>query len=197
MKRIDRTALLTLAAVALLPTTGAAQARWSLDVRAGAAFPTEDLGAVELDTGLGFEATVGYRLLPHLSAYAGWDWHRFGAGDALATGGELEETGYAAGFRFEHPFAGETGNGPAYRLRAGVTFNHLEVEDDGGDIVADSGHGAGFELGAGVTFPLGDEWRLAPGLRWRTLTRDLEAGSVSEEVTLSYLALEVGLTWWF
>lgn len=173
-----------------------AQDPWTLDVRAGVAVPTQDIGEDDLDTGFGFEGTIAYRVLPHLSVYGGWDWHKFGSDASFAgTDADFEETGYAFGLRFEHPFAGESGDGPAFRLRGGATINHLEVEDPNGDLVADSDHGLGWEAGAGITVPLSDDWQLSPGARYRSLSRDLTIDGVTTEVDLRYVALELGVTW--
>ena len=109
-------------------------------------------------------------------------------------GGQLdpEATGYCAGLRFEHPL-GHTSL--AYILRVGVTLEHIEVEDDEGDLVADSDHGLGFEAGVGVAVPLGEHWRLTPGVRYRALTRELADDSPAPDVEmdLKYFAFEVGV----
>jgi hypothetical protein len=175
-----------------------AQGPWTLDLRAGAALPTQDLGQDEISTGTGFEGSLGYRIMEHVSAYAGWDWHRFAADQSFAGSDvDFEETGYAYGVRFEHPFSGESGGGPAYTLRAGGTYNHLEIENSEGDIIADSGHGAGWEVGAGVTFGLNEAWRVSPGARYRSLSSDVELGDTTTDVDLRYVALEIGITWSF
>lgn len=191
---------LGLTALGLILAAGSAHAQdaWTLDVRAGAALPTQDLGANELDTGFGFEGTLGYRVMPHLSLYGGWGWHRFGSsGAANGTDLDFEETGYAFGLRFEHPFSGESGDGPAYRFRAGGTYGHIEAENPDGEIVTDTGHGAGWELGGGITFALGDAWRLSPGVRYRALSRDLTIGEAIIDAELEYVAVDLGVTWSF
>lgn len=197
-----RATIVSLATFAILACSAplAAQGVWELDVRAGAAHPTQDIGDDALDTGFGFEATLAYRFLPHLAAYGGWDWRTFEFEEATTFAGEgvdLEETGYAFGLRFEHPFAGASGTGPAYRIHAGATVNHVELEDDAGDRVADSGHGLGWEAGAGVTFPLSDAWRLAPAVRYRSLSRDVDIDDVTTQIELRYVAAELGVTWRF
>jgi hypothetical protein len=101
------------------------------------------------------------------------------------------------GLRFEHPFSGESGDGPAMQFRAGGTYNHIEIEDPDGDIVADSGLGLGWEIGTGVTLPLTGNWRVSPGLRYRALSRDVTIGSTTTGVDLRYVALELGFTWGF
>jgi hypothetical protein len=168
-----------------------AQERWEFEFRAGAAVPTEDPANVSLGTGFGFEGTVAYRLQPHLSVYAGWDWHRFPADGAfVGATSDLEETGYAFGMLFEHPVG--RSEVLAIQLRGGGTYNHLEAENNGGDSIGDSGHGLGYEAGVGLAFRMGNSWRLTPGLRFRSLSRDLEIGSTSLATDLRYVALELG-----
>ncbi|HET6837191.1 MAG TPA: hypothetical protein VFH24_04050, partial [Gemmatimonadales bacterium] len=98
----------------------------------------------------------------------------------------------AFGLLFEHPL----GNSEtvALQLRAGGTYNHIELENSAGDQIADSGHGLGFEGGAGLVLRLADSWRLTSGLRFRSLTRDLESGGIASAADLRYLAVEVGFS---
>ena len=143
-------ALLLIAA----PGTIHAQSRWRFEIRGGPAFVTQDLGDAALGTGFGFEGTVGYRFQPHLWAYAGWDWHRF-SDEASFAGSEndLEETGYALGLQFEHPIG--RSEAVALQLRAGGTYNHVEIENTAGDLVTDSEHGLGWETGAALAVRFG------------------------------------------
>lgn len=185
---------------ALAPSDVDAQRRWAFELRANAAVPTQDIGDDELDTGFGLEGTFRYRFLTHLGAYAGWDWIRFGADDAFAGANmDLEETGYVLGLRFEHPFSGEepTGAGLAWWVRAGGTYNHIEVENSDGDMVADSGHGVGWEAGGGLAYGFAGSWSLTPGVRYRSLSRDVEIGGTTTDVDLQYVAFEVGLARFF
>lgn len=187
-------ALLTVAAV--LATAGLdAQERWNLDVRAGVGIPADDLGDAELDPGAGFEGTVALRVMTHLWAYGGWGWHQFSTDlPVWGTDTDVEQTGYVFGLRFEHPFSGESGAGPAVRVHAGGTMEHLEVEAGEGDLITDSDHGAGWEAGVGVSFPAWGGWRLTPGVRYRGLSRPLAFEDITPEVYLEYVAVEVGLS---
>lgn len=193
---MSKSALLLSSAFFLFSITSAAysQDRWEFEVRGGAAFPTVDVGDVALDTGFGFEGIFQYRFLPHLGAYAGWDWMHFSgeSGDV-----DVEETGYAFGLRFEHPFGGEAGPGLAYWLRGGATVDHIELEDEAGDITADSGHGLGWEAGAGLSMRLGDHARFRPGVRYRSLSRDLDLGAGEQSVDLRYVTAEIAFGWRF
>ena len=182
-----------LVALCLLPASLQAQERWGFDLRAGGAAATAELGDADLSIGFGFEGTLMVRTMEHLFVYAGWDWHAFSSDESFAGPDiDFEETGYAFGVLFEHPL--KNGDLPAIQLRAGATVNHIEVEDDDGEILADSGHGVGWEVGAGLAVPFGDSWRLTPGFRFRTLSRDLEIGSTTTAVDLSYIAFEIGFS---
>ena len=169
-----------------------ARDNWSLEIRSGIAFTTQDMGDADLGTGFGFEGTIAYRFMPHLAAYGGWDWYHFSADQSFAVADvDVEETGYAFGLQFIHPL-GESSL--AYFIRAGGTLNHIEIENNEGDIVADSKQGLGWEIGAGMVCSLGDCWNLSPGVRYRFLSRDLEIGDSSTPVDLTYLAVEMGLS---
>jgi hypothetical protein len=174
-----------------------AQERWAVEFSGGAAVPTGDLGDLDLNAGLAFGGTVSVKVMPHLGIYGGWDWVHFSA-DETGPGGEVdvEETGYVLGLRFEHPFRGEEGL-PKFRLQAGGTYKHIELEDEEGELIADSGHGLGWELGAGLVLPLGERWTATPGFRFRSLSRDLDFGAGGQSVDLRYVTFDVGFAWRF
>jgi hypothetical protein len=167
----------------------------AFDLRTTGALSTQKLAGAELDTGLGIGGALAYRLQPHLFAYAGWDWLRFHAAESfVGADADFEETGYTVGFRFEHPL--ESGS-VTYRVEAGATYKHVEVESEAGELLADSGHEAGFELAGGVSLPLSGAWRLTPSLRYRSLQPVFEVDGVSRESALRYGALEVGVSYRF
>jgi hypothetical protein len=166
---------------------------FEVDVRAVGATSTQRLAGTDLSVGAGFGATAAYFLQPHLALYGGWDWLHFQADQSFAGADmDFEETGYAAGLRFEHPIGGSERT--LYRLEAGGTFKHVEIEDDGGDIVSDSGHELGFEVGGGVVFPLGSAWRLTPTVRFRTLQPSFEITGVTTRSDLRYVGFELGVS---
>lgn len=190
------TIAVAISSVLVAASPALAQQPWVVELRGGVAFPTADLGEDELDTGLGFEGTIRYSFLPHLAAYAGWDWMHFGADEAVGvTDVDVEATGYALGLRFEHPFSGEAGPGPAYWVRAGAIIDHIEIEDQEGDLIADTEHGLGWEVGAGVAIGVGEKGSLTPGVRFRSLSRDLEFDGGEMPVDLRYVAAELGFAW--
>jgi hypothetical protein len=183
--------VIALAASALASDLGAQRA--TIDLRGAAAAPTGKLGTSELGVGAGLGATLAWRMQPHLHLYGGWDWLRFSADDAFAgvSKPDFEETGYTLGLRFEHPVRAESRL--LYRVEAGGTYKHIELEDSAGDIVANTGHGLGYEVGAGLLLPMGASWHFAPMLRYRALSRDFRIGSVATPANLRYAGLELGI----
>lgn len=191
------TAIILGAALLAAPAAASAQQRFAIELRPELAVPVSDLSDASLDAGFGFEVVASYRIMPHVSVYGGWDWHRFSTDEfAGVVEADVEETGYAFGLRFQHPIgSSET---MAFRAHAGGMYNHVEVEDADGELSQDTGHGLGWEAGVGAAFRLGDAWEVSPGLRLRSLERDFEAGSFGPvTATLQYIGIGVGFARWF
>ena len=178
--------------VVFVSTSAAAQNRFLVELRGGPAFATDALSDADLGRGWGAEATASYRFLPHLSLYGGWGWRWFPAsGNAFAGADvDVEEAGYTFGLQFAHP----VGSSPiGYFLRAGGIYNHLEIENSEGSRIADSGYGLGWQIGAGVIVPLGRQWYLMPGVRYRALACSISVGTTRTDVELTYVAVGVGV----
>ncbi len=189
--------LLTIAALILLTLFGQsyAQDKWSLEFRPGVDYATQDIADADLGLGFGAELTIAYRFMPHLAAYAGWSYNNFAVDQSFAgSDASFEETGYTFGLQFIHPI-GESGL--SYLVRVGGTFNHIEIENNDGDIIIDSGHGLGWQAEAGLVIPLSEKFSLSPSLRYRSLNRDIKIENVSTSVDLNYLSVGVGLSWSF
>lgn len=181
-------------ALGVCTSSALAQSRFSLDFNAGAAMPTQDLGDAALGTGFGFGAAANLRVMPHLHLYAGWEWHRFATDEPfLGNDYDVEDTGYAFGTRFQHPLSTKL---DAW-VRAGGLFNHVELEDDAGQIVSDSGHELGWEAGGGLGYWISDKVAIMPGVRYRTYSADLTLGQSTVPVDLSYVTAEIMLTYRF
>lgn len=193
MKRL----LLTIAALTLFAVFNQSysQDKWSLELRPGANYATQDIADADLEFGFGGEFTIAYRFMPHLAAYAGWSYNNFAVDQSFAgPDANFEETGYTFGFQFIHPI-GESNI--KYLVRAGGTYNHIEIENNNGDITIDSGHGLGWQAEAGLVIPLSDKFSLLPGVRYRSLNRNIDINDVSTSVDLNYLSVGVGLSWSF
>jgi hypothetical protein len=172
-----------------------AQDKWSLEFRPGVNYATQDIADADLGIGFGAELTIAYRFIPHLAAYAGWSYNNFAVDQSFAgVDASFEETGYTFGLQFIHPI-GESGL--SYLVRAGGTYNHIEIENNSGDIIIDSGHGLGWQAEAGLVIPLNERFSLLPSVRYRSLNRDIEIENVSTSVNLDYLSAGVGLSWSF
>jgi hypothetical protein len=170
--------------------------RLSVEFRPSASFATNDLGGADIGAGGGFETTISFRFMPHLSAYAGWGWNTFKSNDPL-TGTDdsnFEETGYTFGVQFIHPLPSTK---ISYMVGVGAIANHIEVEDSEGDIYADSGHGLGWQAECGLAIPVGEKWRLIPGIRYRSLSRDIQYGPTVTPLDLRYISIGMGVNWTF
>lgn len=182
----------------LLTLNGLAQdtgSRFSFELGLGPSFPTQNLGGADLNTGVGFEGIFHYRFMPHMGTYAGWGWNKFSADNSFAGNNmDFEETGYVFGLEFKHPIG--TSN-YAYYLRAGGLYNHIEAEDDDGNITDDTGHGLGWQLAGGIDVPLGGKWSLTPGVKFNALNREFDDGEITRDLDLRYLTARVGILWQF
>ena len=172
-----------------------AQDKWSLEFRPGVNYATQDIADADLELGFGTELTIAYRFMPHLAAYAGWSYNNFAVDQSFAgPDASFEETGYTFGFQFIHPIGEST---LSYLVRLGGTYNHIEIENNAGDIIIDSGHGLGWQAEAGLVIPLSEKFSLLPSVRYRSLNRDIEIENVNTSVNLNYLSVGVGLSWSF
>jgi hypothetical protein len=167
------------------------QNRWSIEFRPGVNLPTQKLGDAEIKTGYGFEGSLAYRFLPHLSLYGGWSWNRFSSNRSFAGANSVfEETGYTYGLQFIQPiFSSKV----SLLLRAGGLANHIEVENSSGDIIADSGRGFGWQAEAGFAISLAEKWRMQPSVRYRSLSRDIKLNGITTAVDLNYISLGLGI----
>jgi hypothetical protein len=168
--------------------------KFGVEIRPGASLATTELAGSSLDPGFGIEGTLHLDLWKSLSVYAGWGWNRFASDESFAGNDiDFEETGYVMGLRYTYKL-------PQAPLglfaKAGAIYNHIEVED-GGDIIADSGHGWGWQSEAGVDISLGNGWKLRPGLKYQALNRDLTVGNANRIVDHNYISLGVGIARYF
>jgi len=167
-----------------------AQERWSIELRPGVNFPTSEIADSELNTGFGAEFTIGYRFMEHLGAYAGWGWNRFVQENSIGDT-DVEMKGYTFGLNFTHPI---NESSFAYMVRGGAIYNHLEFENEEGDITQDTGHGFGWEAGLGLQWSLTETWKLTPQVGYRALQREMEVDGISSDVELNYFSASLGIT---
>lgn len=187
--------ILAAAALSVTATASAQFSPFSLELTPGGSYAVQEFGNLEGGPGLSSSNHIRYQFLPHLSAYAGWEWHRFFL-DREAEEMDVEQTGYALGLRYEHPLSGEAdrdASAPAWWVRAGATLAHFEVEDESGESVDGTDHGLGWEAGAGISWPLSRRFAIAPGLSFRMLRREIDLGLGPQDATLSFATLGVGI----
>lgn len=185
--------ILTIVLVILSLFSGAQEEekRFGFELSSGVSIATQKLSGADLNPGFGFEGVFHYRFLPHTGVYGGWGWNRFGADNSF-TGSDVcfEETGYVFGLQIKHPI-GQSAT--SYYFRAGGLYNHIEIENADGDITHDSGHGLGWQLAVGLDFDLGKNWSLTPGLKFNSLSRNVNEEGVDVPLDLNYLSFRIGI----
>ena len=96
------------------------------------------------------------------------------------------------GLMFLHPLSDD--GAFDYFLKAGPIVNHIELEDEEGTLLSDSGHGFGFQVETGLSFSLSDSWRLTPGIKYQTLSREVPIGASKYRLDLNYLSVGATLS---
>lgn len=185
-------AFFLMALMVVLQLTGHAQQvekRFGFELNTGISAAVNKIGDTKTNVGFGFEGLLHYRFAQHTGLYAGWGWNRFGADDSFA-GNDIciEETGYIIGLQYQQTLR----QSMDYYVRAGLLYNHLEIENSDGDIIHDTGHGPGFQLAAGLVIPLSTKWSLMPGVKFNALNRDLTVEGVERSLSQNYLQIRVG-----
>ena len=182
------------AAAALLSISAFAQdnsRRFGLELNGGAAMATSRISEEKANPGFGFEGILQYRVLPFTAIYGGWGWNRLVVDESFAgTDARFEETGYVFGLQFRHPVGKLPMN---YFLRAGGLYNHIEIENTDGDIIHDSGHGLGWQVAGGLDINLGSKWSLAPGVKFNSLTTEINDEGIIRPISHNYLSVRVGI----
>jgi len=177
-----RSLLLSSSLLLLTPGIARAQARLTLDVRAGAAVPAGSFRNGPLEGGSiaaapAFGLHFGLRRNRWLDLYAGFSQLRFGcAEDGCAGAGDLVSTMWDLGFHIR-PRSGPWGPW----LRVGAVMGGTEIElpgplGEGGSGVVEevSDLGIGGEFGFGWRVRLADSFGLSPGVRYTLVNQMLD-----------------------
>jgi len=185
--------LLTLTLSVILSLGALAQEkdkRFAFEISGGPSFPTSEF--VEgIKIGFGFEGIFQYRFLPHTSVYGGWGANWLSTELANSDNNmDYEETGYVLGLDFRHPIGDSR---MAYYLRAGALYNHIETENEEGEIINDTKHGPGFQLAGGLDFNLGNNWSLTPGLKFNYLSRETDYEGTPTQLDYQYISVRIGI----
>lgn len=167
------------------------QKRYGFELSSGLSVATSEPGGAEMNPGFGFEGIFHCRILKQTGLYGGWGWNRFGADASFAGSGvSFEETGYVIGLQHKQPVGKSH---LSIYLRAGMLYNHIEIENEDGDITHDTGHGPGFQFAAGIDYPLGKNWSITPGIKFNSLSNETTRESVTTEIDHNYLSFRIGI----
>jgi len=198
-RALPKVILLITTVLLILVFFGSAYSQNNLNItfRPGANFPMNDLGTTELSNGsCGFETTIAYKFMPHLQVYGGWGSNWFTENEPNDDS-ELRfvETGYSFGLQFIHPMSPESKLN--YMIGGGGIYNHIETENEDGDIIDDTEHGLGWQVDAGLLIPLGHQnrWQIMPTVRYHELSREDTTNGTHANLDLNYFSVGVGVIW--
>lgn len=186
--------ILMLAAMTLMSVQNQAQEtekKFGIEFNGGLSLATQKVADARMQPGFGYEGLLSYRFMPSMGVYAGWGWNKCASKDSFAGKDiDFEETGYVVGLEFRRAFAASDLTG---FVRAGGLYSHLELENNDGDIIADTGHGFGFQLAGGIDVPLGKNWSLMPGIKFNSLQRDVAFEGVDRNLQHHYVSARLGV----
>lgn len=167
------------------------ESRFGIELNSEVSIVSTDLNGANLNTGLGFETIFQYRFMPFTSVYGGWGYTHFNANESFAGSDiDFEQTGYIVGLQFKNTIA----ESPlSYFVRGGLLYSHIEVENNAGEIISDTGHGVGFQVAGGIEVALGKNWSLAPSLKFNSLSGETELEGVNHQLDLRYVSARIGI----
>lgn len=183
--------LLTLLILLLFSAqTGMAQYRWSAEFSPGLSFPTQDIANENLEIGFGFDASLAYKLMPHLRAYAGYNWNEF---KTEMTPGRsqlrVNEGGLIFGFELTFPISSAP---VTYFGFIGGNLNQLKIEMIAANQSMSTDHKLGWHIGVGLDYAFHDQWSLRPKLNYQALTSN-NPFIPANDLKLQYVSLGLGL----
>lgn len=162
--------------------------------RVGAGFPTGDFGE-DLSAGVGFEADVILRVLPHLNIYGGWSRSSFER-QVASEGSDVIDSGPRVGAQVTVPVGTVTRFVPF--VSAGILFSRARLEGTGGRSSRESAtldQNVGYDVGAGLSVPIAPGLSVVPAVRYRA--HDVvfgDAGVLGVGANdVSYFSADVGL----
>lgn len=165
--------------------------RFGIEINGEVSFVSSDLAGANLNTGLGFETILQYRFMPYTSVYGGWGWVNFNADESFAGPDmDFEQTGYILGLQFMR----QIGSSPvSYFARAGLLYSHIETENNDGDIISNTGHGVGYQVAGGIEVAMGNNWSLAPGIKFNSLSGETEIEGMNYQLDHRYVSARIGV----
>ncbi len=182
--------ILVSAIMLLISFSGKSQEKWWVEFRPGLNFPMNDVGNTDTRTGFGFELTGAYKIMPHLSIYAGWGLNQFKGNDKMTNEDiTFKETGFNLGFEIirrirTSPFS--------YLARAGLIYNQLEMENNANDLTLNTGYGFGWQVAAGINYEVAPNLSLRPMFRYRSLRGNVEIANTPTSLNLNYISFGIG-----
>ncbi len=164
---------------------------FSVEARAGIAFPSGDLGEAA-ESGLSLGGAVTFHL-PFIGIYAGYSRAEFTANEIVQRDqgdGTYTDQGFEAGVRLGIP----TPMVPIDPwIKGGLVYHNIEGSgfEAGSDDNFKGDKGWGFEVGAGLGFGVGPKISVVPGVTYTSYT--FEADSEGDDVEVNFIKAEIGV----
>ncbi len=168
-----------------------AQEKWSLEFRPNLDFPITKVENEKINTGFGFDASLSYNITEQFGVYVGWGWNIYRAENLPETGNiDMDETGYTFGIKFMHPISESS---LSYFIRLGGIYAHVEVENEAGKNIADTGHEPGWEISGGFDFSHLSSFSLRPQVGYRNFSADFSSEDVIKQIDLNNFFFGIGI----
>lgn len=184
-------------------TTG----RFSVEAGSGPSFAMRETGGIRLKYGRGLDAILAFDLWADVGLFGGWGTSSFSSDGVF----RYCESGIIYGVQYKiEPLSGKFN----YLLRAGRTWNHIEVTDRDWNrgFYYDSGYSEGFYTSGSIRYSAGKGWLIMGTLRYSLMNTRLTLPeaiypdgtphskiiiNMPRNFCLSHIGVRVGITKYF
>jgi hypothetical protein len=168
----------------------AGQSRWGMDFRPSLNLPTGFFMGTKLDPGFGFDANVMYNFIGNASVYGGWGWALFPQNRTNSDALRVQRMGSSFGLKITQPL--NKYNLEGY-VMGGAVHQHVSLEKTS-QIRYRSGQQWGWQLEAGLSLPLDYGIALQPGLKYSSLSGNIEENGSKNTFDLNDLSAGIILS---
>jgi len=180
---------------------------FSAELTSGPSFAMRETGGIRLKYGRGLDAILAFDLWADVGLFGGWGTSSFSSDGVF----RYRESGIIYGVQYKiEPLSGKFD----YLLRAGRTWNHIEVTDRDWNrgFYYDSGYSEGFYTSGSIRYSAGRGWLITGTLRYSLMNTRLTLPeaiypdgtphskiiiNMPRNFCLSHLGVRVGITKYF
>lgn len=168
-----------------------AQERWFVELRPSVNIPTHEVDGRSLATGPGMEVGIAYLYTPQWGVQFGMGYGQF---NTFGTAGQYYvEQGASLGLRFFQPLIGRVYG----VLGAGSVYHQLFIKEGNGQELARTDLGFGWQAEGGIALVFDERWSVSPTIRYRSLSREINEGDVTDRIDLDHISIALAFGLWF